>query len=379
VNRVGADEAAIARTEPPQLRFRVRRGAQVADAPAVSVIALVTQDVTWLERCLRSVREVTPQDISSEVIVVANGTAPAALRDISVRQDVVLIESPVNLGFGGGCNLAARLARGKRLVFLNDDVVVTPGWLEGLNRVMDEDERAAVVGSKVLLRDGELQEAGCVLWSDGSTSGVGRGDDPSKPAYLERRAVDYVSFCSAMVRRSAWEAAGGFDDRYFPAYYEDVDLCLTMQVGGWRVMYEPTSVVHHAEGASASRDFRDFASRRNQRQFVAKWAVTLSTYRHPPTNAERADAVEQALRQASKRQAAVDAPPAADHRPPAADVSDLLDDAVTSKLIVDKLYADSLVKAEYIRLLEERVANRGVRDVLRTRLSRYRSSRGRNR
>jgi GT2 family glycosyltransferase len=379
VNRVGSDKAAIARTEAPRLRFRVRRGAQVADAPAVSVIALATHNVTLLERCLRSVREVASHNIRNEVIVVANGTAPAALGDISARQDIVLIESPVNLGFGGGCNLAARLARGERLVFLNDDVVVTPGWLEGLNRVMEEDERTAVVGSKVLLRDGGLQEAGCVLWSDGSTSGVGRGDDPSKPAYLERREVDYVSFCSAMVRRSAWEAAGGFDDRYFPAYYEDVDLCLTMQVGGWRVMYEPTSVVHHAEGASASREFRDFASRRNQRQFVAKWAAILSTYRHPPTNAERADAVEQALRQASKRQAAMHAPAAAHHRPPAADVSDLLDDAVTSKLIVDKLYADSLVKAEYIQLLEERVANRGVRDVLRTRLSRYLSTRDRNR
>jgi hypothetical protein len=105
----------------------------------------------------------------------------------------------------------------------------------------------------------------------------------------------------------------------------------------------------------------------------------LSTYRHPPTNAERSDAVEQALRQTSKRQAAMGAPPAADHRPPAADVSDSLDDPVTSKLVMDKLYADSLVKAEYIRLLEERVANRGVRDVLRTRLSRYLSTRDRNR
>ena len=60
-------------------------------------------------------------------------------------------------------------------------------------------------------------------------------------------------------------------------------------------------------------------------------------------------------------------------------MSALLDDAVTSKLIVDKLHADSLVKAEYIRLLEERVANRRVRDVLRTRLSGYLSSRDRNR
>lgn len=361
----------------PPLRFDIRRGPRVADAPVVAVIVLVTRDVTPLVRCLRSVRKSTPIEVQHEVIVVANGTDPARLHTIREREDVTLIHSPVNLGFASGCNLASRMARGARLVFLNDDVVVTPGWLESLGRAMDEDERTAVVGSRVLMADGRLQEAGCVLWSDGSTSGVGRGDDPGGVAYQRRRPVDYVSFCSAMVRRTAWDAAGGFDERYFPAYYEDVDLCLSLQARGWTVVYEPSSVVQHEEGGSASRDFRDFISHRNQRLFVAKWSSTLSLYQSPPADSRRTDAAEQALRQSANRQSAAGVPSVID-QVPLTDLSAPLGDHEEPMLIAASLYADSVVKSEYIQLLEDRATNRGVIDVVRSRLRRLVLARRKN-
>ncbi len=136
----------------------------------------------------------------------------------------------MNHGFGGGCNLAARFARGERLVFLNDDAVVTPGWLTALCAAMDSDDRIGVVGSAILLADGRLQEVGDVIWRDGSTSHLGRGLVSTAAAHLDLRDVDYVSFCSAMVRRQTWDDVGGFDERFFPAYYEDADLCLSARV-----------------------------------------------------------------------------------------------------------------------------------------------------
>ncbi len=346
----------------------------VAAAPAVTVIVLVTSELTSLARCLRSVHEFTSADAAYEVIIVANGTDAARLQAIRQRDDLTLIHSPVNLGFAGGCNLATRFARGARLVFLNDDVVVTPGWLEGLTGAMDEDERVAVVGSKVLMPDGRLQEAGSVLWNDGSTSGVGRGDDPDAVPYQRRRPVDYVSFCSAMVRRTAWDNAGGFDERYFPAYYEDADLCLSLQARGWAVIYEPTSVVHHEQGGSASRDYRDFLSRRNQRAFADKWAAVLSQYRDPPRDGERVRAEEKALRESARRQSTVAAPAPVEHQP-AVNLVTTIDDGEATVLIADKLYADGVVKADYIRLLEERAAGRGIIDVVRSRLRRHLPSR----
>lgn len=356
-------------TLPTQLRLRAQRGAEVAESPTVSIIVLVMTDVSSLERCLRSLLTALPTGVTSEILVVANGTPRAVLGDLRARADITLIESPVNLGFAGGCNLAVRYARGENLLFLNDDVTVSRGWLEGLSHAMDEDARVAVVGSKVLLRDGRLQEAGSVLWSDGSTSGVGRGDDPGNEAYQVRRDVDYVSFCSALVRRCAWDAAGGFDERYFPAYYEDVDLCLTLQASGWRVKYEPSSVVDHGEGGSASRDFRDFISRRNQGKFVLKWSRTLGSFPPPPTEAERGKATEHALLLSAQRQASLPAPQPAADRSRTENEADL-DDQATLRLIVDKLYADSAVKADYIEVLEDRAANRTVKDVLRARISR---------
>ncbi len=283
-------------------RISVLRGTAVPQNPRTSVIALVTDDTAMLMQCLRTIDATAPADGSIEKVIVANGTRAPALTALEKRQDLVLLRSPVNHGFSGGCNLAVRCARGERLVFVNDDVTVLPGWLDALHDALDRDPDVAVVGGKVLLAGDGLQEAGCVLWRDGSTSGVGRGCAPSSAVFSVPRIVDYVSFCCAMVRRSAWQEAGGFDERYFPAYYEDLDLCLTLSGLGWKVVYEPAAAVQHAEGGSASRGLRDFLSRRNQATFLAKWSWALEAYEDPPTTeADRAPAESRALRRAAER------------------------------------------------------------------------------
>lgn len=349
--------------------IRVRRGASVASHPRTSVIALVTTDTTMLQRCLRAVDATVSPDDPPEVIVVANGTPAHALVALEGREDIVLIRSPVNHGFAGGCNLAVRCARGARLVFLNDDVTVANGWLDGLHRALDADSDTAVAGGKVLLDDDRLQEAGCVLWRDGSTSGVGRGRDPHAPDLSVSRPVDYVSFCCAMVRRSAWREAGGFDERYFPAYYEDLDLCLTLHHLGWKVVYEPTSVVHHSEGGSAPRHFRDFLSRRNQAAFVAKWASFLHEYEDPPAReADRAEAVDRALRRTADRPGPARAHAAVPVPQEAPPVAETFDDAEALVIEVRHLCAAVAVDDEYIRLLRQESATRGLLDVIRSRL-----------
>jgi GT2 family glycosyltransferase len=354
----------MAATSSPY-RIQVRSGSSVATQPRTSVIALVTNETTMLQLCLESLdRTISPSD-RPEIIVLANGTPAHELTVLERREDLVLIASPTNHGFAGGCNLAVRYAHGERLVFLNDDTVVANGWLDGLHRALDSDPDAAVVGSKVLCTDGRLQEAGCVLWSDGSTTGVGRGRPPHEPEFAFTRPVDYVSFCCAMVRRSAWQEAGGFDERYFPAYYEDLDLCLTLHQLGWKVVYEPTSTVHHSEGGSASRGFRDFLSRRNQAAFVAKWSSLLEDYEDPPASeTRRSDAVARALRRAAHRQ--VPARSRAVGAQLSASVA-ALDDLDSLVLQLRHATAALAVTDEYIRVLSEEASKRGYLDVLRDR------------
>lgn len=201
----------------------------------------------------------------------------------------------LNLGFGGGINYAAKHAKGKYLVFLNDDSEVHPGWLDALIRAAQSDERVGAVGSRILFPDGTLQEAGGVVWSDGSTMPLGRGERPGSLAYSYVRAVDYTSANGMLVRRDDFDRLGGFDSRYFPAYYEDTDLCLALRHQlGRDIVYEPRSVISHLEAASSrDRDFRAFLFRRNQAQLAEKWHDVLQKY--PAPEPESPKAVESAV------------------------------------------------------------------------------------
>lgn len=350
-------------------QIRVSRGSAVSTEPRISIIILVTDDTGMLERCLQSLTDTHSLDDRSEVIVLGNGTPDQALASVGARHDITLLRSAINHGFGGGCNLAVRCARGQRLVFLNDDVVVGDGWLNALDRALDDDDDIAVAGSKVLLSADRLQEAGSILWRDGSTSGRGRDRRPDLPEYSVSRRVDYVSFCSAIVRRAAWDVAGGFDERYFPAYYEDADLCLTLQRLGWRVMFEAASIVTHAEGGSGRRDYRDFLSRRNQAHFVAKWAPVLQEYDDPPsTERDRLTSEEHAVRRTEHRRApAKPTGSATSHvaQPATATAFDDLDILVVD---VRHLSAALSVAAAYIDRLREEATSIDVATHLKRRL-----------
>ena len=254
-----------------------------SEHPRVSIVVLAWRQREYLLACLRALSE-------SRVTVLLRDRRGFQRRlgsvEDAVRSEVEgarLLKSAVNLGFAGGCNFGASAARGDYLVLLNDDAIVEPSWLDWLVQTADANADAGAVCSCVLFPDGRIQEAGSVIWNDGSTMPVGRGLPGDGLTWRFLRAVDYGSACSLLVRRATWEAIGGFDPSYHPAYYEDVDLCLAIHALGQRVLFEPRSRVRHYESVSSDSSYKSFLFRRNQRRLVEKWAHEL-VFHEPPAS-----------------------------------------------------------------------------------------------
>lgn len=255
----------------------------------ISIVILVMDRTENLRQCLASVRRAQGGE-NAEIIVVANGTPSSELAGLE-EWNVKLLEAPVNLGFAAGCNWAAGQATGKYLLFLNDDAVVDKNWLPPLLDAMN-DPKVGAAGSRIDYPDGRVQEIGSIIWSNGVTFAVGRDLAADTGEFSEPRTVDYCSACSLLVRRDAFEAAGGFDERYFPAYYEDVDLCFALQDAGYRMTVQPASRIIHTNYASTpDSGLRGFMSRKNHAIFMDKWGERIRAHTIEPDGERVSQAV----------------------------------------------------------------------------------------
>jgi GT2 family glycosyltransferase len=265
--------------------------------PRVSVIIPAKSKPEFLGACLHSLSRFGSDRIPCEIIVVLNETNPeleTALRDRV--KGIEVVASPVNLGLAGAGNRGRSSARGEFLVMLHDDAEIEPGWLEPLIETAETHPEAGAVGSKVLFPDGRLQNAGMILWRDAITSPPWFGEPPAPTAFDRLRAVDYCGTSSLLVRTAAWDAVGGLDERFYPAYYVDVDLSMALRRLGLVVLYQPRSRIRHHRGASTSVRFRTFIAQRNRLLFIEKWGTALEEY-DPPERVSPV-AIERALARA---------------------------------------------------------------------------------
>lgn len=245
--------------------------------PKVSIIIPVYNQFEYTYQCLKSILE-NSTGVSYEIIVADDVSTDRTRMLLQIATNVTVMRNQENLGFLKNCNQAAKKARGSYLLFLNNDTTVVSGWLNPLVALMEQDEKIGITGSKLVYPNGILQEAGAVIWSNGDGWNYGRGDASDKPEYNYVKEVDYISGAAMMVRRSLWERIGGFDERFAPAYYEDTDLAFAARKEGYKVVFQPESIVIHYEGISNGTDTENGIKKyqiENKEKFKEKWAKEL--------------------------------------------------------------------------------------------------------
>ena len=268
------------------VEVRWRPGRPSTRWPSVSIIIPVHNRIDYTDGCLKALANTPPRGLSIQIVVVDDAstdeTSSVLGKWMAIDTHITVIRNEQALGFIDSCNRGADVATGEMLVFLNNDTVPQSGWLLPLLRTFHDYPEAGAVGGKLIYPDGRLQEAGGVVFSDGTTENAGRDAmEPDAPQYNYVREVDYCSGALLATWRSLFMESGSFDTRFRPAYYEDVDYCFSVRRQGYRVYYQPESVVIHHEWGSAGPDpYRRVKALQSASlpKFIEKWGDVLATH-----------------------------------------------------------------------------------------------------
>jgi GT2 family glycosyltransferase len=241
--------------------------------PDVSFIIPVYNRIKFTLACIDSIaRQETAY--TYEIIVGDDASRDETASTIDLIPSVRRIVHTRRLGFLLNCNSIGKHARGRYIAVLNNDVVLFPGWLDAMLGTLSESPEVGLLGSMLLFPDGVLQEAGCVVDTDGLTRRIGVADIPTRSEYQIRRDVPYCSAAAIILPTQLWNLLRGFDVAFAPGYYEDVDLAFRIRRHGLKVQVEPAAKAFHFCNTTFLALFRQEAERAlasNRQIFLSRW------------------------------------------------------------------------------------------------------------
>ncbi len=252
--------------------------------PEISILLVLFNRAELTLACLRSLAE--NHTLGMEVIIVDNASSDETPLMLDQIRGARIVRNAENRNFVLAVNQAASEARGEYVLILNNDTQILPGALQAALATARTGGDIGAVGGRLILFDGSLQEAGSIVWRDGSCVGYGRGDNPFAPMYMFRRDVDYCSGAFLLTPRRLWQKLGGFDEVFKPAYYEETDYCTRLREEGFRIVYEPNAALLHYEFASSdSKESAIGLQRDHQQIFAARHQRLLAMHFAPGVNA----------------------------------------------------------------------------------------------
>lgn len=228
------------------------RTLQIGDGKEVSitVILVLHNKASHTLECLKSLSSSARKDL--HLIVVDNNSTDQT-HDLLAKLEgnVSVITNKQNAHFLLACNEALKYVKSEYVCFLNNDAKLSEDTLDEAIACLYRYSNRAIVGGKVLHADGYIQDAGSIVFSDGSCSGLGRRYDPGYHLFNYERTVDYVSGAFFISTAQLVKKLNCFDIRFAPAYYEETDLCFRAAQLCIPVVYCPTAIIYHYEFASS--------------------------------------------------------------------------------------------------------------------------------
>ena len=250
------------------------------DQPIASVIIPTFNNLVDTLRCFEGLMH---QSLREFEVIVIDDASTIDMSALDFIEGITLVRNRQNLGYLHSANKGASIANGEYIVQLNNDTIPSRNWLKALLAPMQQTDTIGLVGSQMLASNGLLQEAGGVIFADGSGYNYGRSENPHDDRYSFIRDCDYCSGASIALPASVWRKLKGYDPFYTPAYYEDTDLAMRVREMGLRVVYTPFSKLVHIEGVSCGSDESDPNSIKryqaiNRNKFVERWSKQLTHY-----------------------------------------------------------------------------------------------------
>lgn len=233
----------------------------------VSVIIPVYNNAKLTKQCLESIFAVGAR-VDFEVIVVDNGSSDETAKILTALSGKILtIQNERNLGFAKACNQGAKQARGKFVVFLNNDTIVTDGWLDQLVATMESGTEIGAVGAKLIYPNQTIQHAGVVFAANSLSYNIYKGEKKDSPLVNKNKEYQAVTGACLLTAKAFFQEVDGFDENYQNGL-EDIDFCFKLRASGKKIIYCADSVVLHYESMTEGRG--GFLEN-NERFFLQKW------------------------------------------------------------------------------------------------------------